>query len=261
MRTRRHLAAGRTFFLPAVLALTGWAGVGAQEAARVEALPSARSLIDTYVVALGGKQAFLAVQSMKMTGRIEFPAAGIAGSLEIQAMPPNKILLVVDIPGLGKILEGFDGQVAWSIDPNMGPRVKDGDELKQSRFLADFYGPLHAEGRFQSMETLEKTALDGVPCYKVRLVTRDGDETFEYFDVASGLMVASEMAAKTAMGTLNVLSKIADYTTIGSVKLPARMSQKIGPMEQTMTMSDIELDAVDPAAFELPAEIRALVAE
>lgn len=233
----------------------------ADQAATAEPLPAARSVVDDYVKALGGEKAVRKNKSMTLIGEIDIPAAGINGSLEIRAMAPNKLLFISEIPGMGLIREGFDGEVAWAMDPNMGPRVKDGAELNQASFQADFYAALHAPDRYKSMETVEKTDVDGTSCYKIRLVTRDDDEIFEYFDVDSGLMVGSEMEAETLMGTIKIFSKLADYRQINGVKLPTRMTQSIGPMEQIMKFSDVSFDDVDPAVFELPAEIRALIEE
>jgi hypothetical protein len=264
---------GRTVLAASVVAfLSGAVGVvyaqhaqehegHADEAATAEQLPTARDVLDDYVVAVGGKKAVRKVKSMTMIGQLDIPAAGISGSLEIRAMAPNKALLTAEIPGMGQIREGFDGEVAWSMDPNMGPRLKDGDELVQAKFQADFYGTLHAADRYKSMETVEKTDVDGTTCYKIRLVTRDGDEIFEYFDVDNGLMIGTEMEAESPMGAIKVFSKMGDYRQVKGVKLPTRLTQSIGPMEQIMKFSDVSLDDVDPAVFELPAEIRALTEE
>jgi hypothetical protein len=150
---RRHIAT----VVAVAFCLAASAGlVTAQEAAKkAEALPEARAIIDKYIDAVGGEKAIKKIKSMEMTGELKIPAAGINGSLKIQAMAPNKMLVTSEIPGMGMIREGYDGTIAWSVDPNMGPRVKDGEELAQAEFQSDFYGTLHDDSRFKSMETVE----------------------------------------------------------------------------------------------------------
>jgi len=218
-------------------------------------------VIDDFVKALGGEKALRKVKSMTMVGKLDIPAAGISGSLEIRAMAPNKILVKSEIPGMGLILDGFDGEFGWSIDPTMGARVKDGGELTQAQFQSEFYAMLHAADRYKSMETVEKTDVDGTPCYKLRLVTRDGEEVFEYYDVDSGLQLGSELQAETPMGALQVVSKLGEYRQVGAIKLPYSFKQTMGPMEQIMTFSDVSVNDVDPKVFDLPAEILALTEE
>jgi hypothetical protein len=63
------------------------------------------------------------------------------------------------------------------------------------------------------------------------------------------------------MGPLKIFSKMGDYRQVEKIKLPFQLKQTFGPMEQILKFSSVTLDDVDPAVFELPAEIRALTEE
>jgi hypothetical protein len=264
MRTdRRFRNAGVPVAVLALLAvcLVPVASVAQEAAPTADTVPEAREVIDRYVKAIGGKKAVLEPKSLAMSGEFSVPAAGMSGTLRIQTMAPNKMLTEVEIPGLGLIREGFDGDVAWSIDPTMGPRVKEGSELSQTAYQSDFYGALHAEDRYKSMETTGQVEFDGKQCYKLELVTANGDEVVEYYDVDSGLMVGTEMTVESPMGPMQVKQTVGGYEKFGKLSLPTETTVSIGPMQQVLTITDVEHDSVDPAAFELPAEIKALVAE
>ena len=91
---------------------------------------------------LGGKAAFEKITSTASKGTFEIPAFGATGSAEVWEKAPNKTALKLDIPGFGVVLEGFNGTVAWSQDPQSGLREKTGAELAATKLDADFYKPL-----------------------------------------------------------------------------------------------------------------------
>ena len=143
-------------------------------------LPSARSIIDRHIEAIGGRKAVLAHTSSHATGTLSMPSSGISGALDVYGAAPNKSLVKVNLGGIGDIVEGFDGTYGWALQPMTGPMLKQGKELDEKKFDADFYGDLHEPGRYVSMKTVEKTTFEGRPCYKVSLVRKEGGEDIEY---------------------------------------------------------------------------------
>lgn len=242
----------------------GFSGVAAAQQDAVVAeveLPTARQVLDRFVEAIGGEKAVRKPKSLEMTGEFSMPANGISGELSLNTMAPNFLLVTVEIPGIGRTQEGFDGQTAWSMDPIMGPRVKDGSELAQTRFQSNFYAALHADDDYESMETLARTEFGGAPCYKLRLVTRDGEEFFEYFDVGTGLMAGMERTLESPMGPIKTSQITEGYREFAGQRMATRIVVSIGPTEQILQINDVKVDTLNKAAFDLPAEILALVAE
>ncbi len=224
-------------------------------------LPSARELIDKFVTAVGGEKAMRKHKSVSMTGSFSMPAASLEGKLRIDAMAPNLNLVSLEIPGIGNVREGYDGKVAWSVEPMSGPRVKQGKELAQTAFQSDFLAALHEDDRYESMETIGTMQVGDAECYKVRLVTINGDEIFEYYDMDSGLMLQTEMTVSSQMGEIAMTQTSEDYREFEGIKLPTKMTVTIGPMQQVLTISEVTVNTLEKSAFEPPAEILALVAE
>src|SRR5687768_4065274 len=56
-------------------------------------LPSARSVLDKHLAAIGGRQAVLSHTSTRATGTISMPATGLNGAVEIYGAHPNRTLL------------------------------------------------------------------------------------------------------------------------------------------------------------------------
>lgn len=222
-------------------------------------LPTARSIIAKYIAAIGGREAILSHTSTRSTGTFTVSSAGMTGSIELFAAKPNKSVVKITIAGVGEITEGFDGTNGWTISPMTGPMLLQGKQLEEKRFDTDFYGELHDDSRYESMTTVERTDFDGRPCYKIRLVRKNGGEDFEFYDVATGLKVGRIATRETQMGTVTGTAVETDYRKFGNLLLPGTIKNSLMGVQQVITIQTIEYDGVPAAAFEPPAEIKALI--
>lgn len=223
------------------------------------ALPSAQSIVDRHIQASGGREALAKRQSMRVVGTMSIPANGMTGTLEVFSARPNKQLIKSSIAGIGEVMEGFDGTHAWSINPMMGPMLLTGDELKQRALDSDFDASLNLGSRYSAMKTLEKTTFDGRECHKLSMTRKEGGEDIHYYDVATGLSAGSTTSRKSPMGVITVTTTLQDYKKFGDTLQPTVMKQSMQGVEIINTFTTIEFDKVDPAVFELPAQIKALI--
>lgn len=232
-------------------------------------LPSGRDVIDRFVKAIGGREAVLSHKSMHVTGKYEVPASGLVGDMEIfTAANPNRAVQRVTIPGVGEVIQGFDGERGWSINPMTGPMLQQGKELEQTRLDSDFYNELRDARNYKSITTVARTdcpltsapaAGDVRSCFKVSLVRSDGSEDFDFYDTQSGLRVASIQTRESPMGPVQSTNIEGDYKKFGNLLQPTSLTAKVMGVEQKITVSTIEYDAVPPSAFEPPAAIKALI--
>jgi hypothetical protein len=221
-------------------------------------LPPAKDLIAKFVTATNATAVMAKHQSVKTKGKFEMAAAGVSGDLEIAQARPNKTMLRITVPGVGTIEQGFDGTTAWSINPMQGPRIMSGKELDAVREEASFGASSRQGPNVASAETIEKTEMNGESCYKVKLVWKSGRETFDCYSVASGLLIASMAKQESPMGTVDVTNLISDYKDFGGQKIATRLTQQVMGNEQVLIINTVDYDAADPAAFEMPASIKAL---
>lgn len=222
-------------------------------------LPAALTIIDRHIEVVGGRKALAARTSVHTSATVTIPANGITGSIEVYSARPNKSLTKTTLAGIGEISEGFNGTHAWSISPMTGPMLSTGEELAQKAFDSDFDGALNAASRYQKMTTLEKTTFDGRPCYKLSLIRKDGGEDIEFYDVATGLKAGAIVSRKSPMGTVTATVTMSDYKKFGDLMQPAVMKQSVTGVEILTNITAIEYDKVDPAVFEIPAAIKALI--
>jgi hypothetical protein len=232
-------------------------------------LPSGRDVVDKFVKAIGGREAVMSHKSMHVTGTYEVPASGLSGDMEIfTAANPNRAVQRVTIPGVGEVIQGFDGERGWSINPMTGPMLQQGKELEQAKLDADFYSELRDAKNYKSITTVAKTDCpmssepapgDVRSCYKVSLVRSDGLEDFDFYDTQTGLRVASIQTRESPMGPVQSTNIEGAYKKFGNLLQPTSLIAKVMGVEQKITVSTIEYDAVPPSAFEPPAAIKALI--
>jgi hypothetical protein len=250
--------------LLAVLATAAGCAAGTSSGDRSNAVaPSleASDVYTRYVEALGGRETLARYSSSRALGEFAMPRQGIRGDLEVFGAEPNKMLVRVEIPGVGVVRQGYDGEVGWSINPATGAMVLEGMMLDQLRQQADFLGPLAMESYVDSARVVADTVFDERPCQKVRLVTKWGEEYFEFFDVETGLLAGTVRRQASPMGPMETTTVVAEYQDFGGILVPARTVQETMGMEQVITVTAVEFDTVDPEVFTLPAEIAAMVAK
>ena len=233
----------------------------AKEAAKADQanLPSARSIVDRHVAAVGGKAALLAHSSSRATGTFTVASAGMTGAIEVFAAKPDKSLVKITIPGVGEVVEAYDGKNGWTMSAMTGPMLLEGKQLEEKRFDTDFFGELHDASRYESMTTIAREDFDGRQCYRVRLVRKGGGEDFEFYDVETGLKAGRIATRETPMGTVTGTSTEGDYKKFGNLLQPTTVKNTMMGVQQLITITSIEYDNVSSSVFEPPAQIKALI--
>lgn len=228
-------------------------------AAEAQQLPAASDLVAKYRTAIGGEEAFAKHQSMTMTGSFSMPAAGITAPFSAWSARPNHAAMLVSIPGFGDIRQGYNGEVAWSLNPMEGPRVLEGAELHQVVDDSDFDSSLRPMAKIASMETVELTKMGGQDCYKVKITWKSERVSHDCYSPETGLLVASVATQESNMGATEAVTLYSDYKSFGGMTLPTRMIIQVMGMEQVLSVSDVSFDSVPEGTFKLPAEIQGLV--
>jgi hypothetical protein len=107
-----------------VVAMTALiAGALAPRMARAQALPAASELVAKYVTAIGGKAEVLKITSMKQLATMDIPSVGLKAEMEMYSAAPNKVAMKTTIPGMGEMQNGYNGEIAWDVNPMQGPRL------------------------------------------------------------------------------------------------------------------------------------------
>src|SRR5579863_9853085 len=242
MNIRKFSTAGRLLALVAfglMLSVSGWAqstatqaGSSAQSkaatASPAAALPTVDQILNHYIEATGGREAWKKLTTRVSKGTLDIPAMNVSGSIEIHEKAPNESLATVNIGG-NSFVQGYDGKTAWSNDPQNGMRELSGGELEEAQRDADFYHSLDLRKLYKSLAVKSAEKIGDHDAYVVEAATGDGgDPDIMYFDAQSGLLVRVTGQRHTPEGAEPTQIDLSDYREVDGVKLPFSVHQSVG---------------------------------
>lgn len=221
--------------------------------ARAEITPEARAAVDRYLAATGGRAALDSIRSTHVKAKIS--ALGLVGTTESWTRLPDR-RATETLLGPFKILDGYDGRVAWRTDPASGkPMRLDGKDLEEA-----VAGAWYDNERWLSPDqgggkvAIAGTERDAVGAYTVIEVTPPtGRPRRFYLNDATGLIDR----ASTKRDQLEIVSRFSDYRLVpGGRKIAHRQLTQITGMPANDLSVEIDSYAVneDVAAtrFALP---------
>lgn len=242
------------YFAPALAAAAAALLVAA------DTLPKAETILDKYIEVTGGKAAYDKVHSEISTGTMEFAAMGLKGTMLSYTAEPNRRLTELTLPGIGKISDGSDGEVAWGSSAIQGPRIKDGDEKAEALVEARFNSDVHWREIYPKVETVAVESVDGKDCYKLVLTPKSGNPMTRWYDKETNLLVKMSMVSKSPMGEITADSTISDYRKEGDLLVAHKMVTHAAGRELVMTIEKVEHNPQIPKdKFVLPDDIKALM--
>jgi hypothetical protein len=196
---------------------------------------------------------------MHQTGTFSIAAMGLDAPVDIYKAKPNKYLMKVVMGPVGEVMQGSDGNTLWVIQPQQGATILEGAQAEAMKANTDFFAGLHDASLYKSAETIELADFEGRKCYKVKLVSNSGAESYEFFDAVTGLRAGAMTSMDTPMGKVEQTSVPSEYKDFGGIKFPTRIVSRQGQFDITITMTNVEFDKVDAATFTLPDAVKALV--
>jgi zinc protease len=176
-------------------------------------------VLEKYVKAIGGKEAWNKVESRSIKAEFEGPFGATSG-WSLQAKAPNKRLTRMESSPWGVLLDGFDGTTAWSKNQN-GVRTKAGEELSRAEKEADLrrevrLKELYPDLVFKGTETFdgeEVQVLESKP-------TPSSKERFS-FSAKSGFLVRQQSEFKNAEGNdVRVEIRYSEYRAVDGIQYP-----------------------------------------
>jgi zinc protease len=245
MHRRLALAVFATFAIPAFAA--------------DEPLPAAAAILDRFIEVTGGKAAYEKQKTIVETGKVEFAALGLKGTLISYAAEPGKSYSELNLDGVGKVTMGISGGVAWENNPIAGPHIKTGEEQLQALRDSRMNSTYHWRELYAKAQTTGSENAEGEDCYKVLMTPAGGNPVTMYFGKKSGLLKKSSLIAVSQQGDIPTELIAAEYREFGGILMPAKVTEKAAGQEFTITIENVKVNQeIPPERFDLPAEIKAL---
>lgn len=230
------------------------AAQSAAKPAPAEALPTVDQVLDRYVKAVGGREAWHKFTSRTIMGTIEVPSMGLSGTVLVHEKAPNRVLLAVIINGAA-FRQGFDGTVGWTDDPKDGLREQSGAELAEARRQSDFFRAVDQRRLYSKLSVTGREKIGDRDTYVVEATVPEGSEpTRMYFDSESGLLLRVISQNHDADGVSEVREDFEDYREVDGIKMPFTSRQTTDEVTYTTRYSEVHHNVdLDDAEFAKPA--------
>lgn len=220
-------------------------------------LPTAQEVFDAHqrAITVGPE---LVWERLHQRGTVSVPNAGIEGTLDIWISKEGDgaYLSRLDIPGMGVTEQGWNGGIGWTIDPNTGPRLLDGEELRNIEFTFQEVTNRDMGVLYSSAKVEERTPYNGHDAYVLRVQVDDLKAPTElYFDACSHLQIGSLMMLDIPVGRMKVRNTFLDYQPQDGMLLPRVVEQSVMGIVQRIQLSEIEWEPVDFPQINPPSEI------
>lgn len=202
--------------------------------------PTAESVLDSYIAAIGGKDALLKVTDMttSMSSETERGAMIITRKQKL----PNKFSMVINANGMEVMKQTGDGSKVV-MGGMQGSRTIDGPAAQQMMMTNIIFPELHYAENGVKTTLVGPEKVDGKDTYKLSHATADGSATWtDNFDAATGLKVQSVVTGRSQQGPATTTMLYSDYKEVGGIKYPMTIKQQSprGPM--TMSVDNVKVN-------------------
>jgi outer membrane lipoprotein-sorting protein len=160
---------------------------------------SGDEIIAKHIEAIGGEKNWNKITSLKQTGAMSVQGMEIATS----RTTVDKKGMRMDLSVMGMdcyvILTSKEGWMYMPIQPGMDKVTPiPEDQIKQSQGRLNIKHSLLADkSQITAAKYLGTDTMDNVPCFKVAVSDKDGNDQTAYFDVSNYYLVRSEVKVKT----------------------------------------------------------------
>ena len=221
----------------------------ANESAAKPNLPTAEVILDKYLTATGGADAFHKIKTRIEKGTID--AMGEKYPVEIYSEGPDK-RVSISHPSFGESVTAFNGQVGWLGSPR-GTHPMGTLENEAARMDAQLYFPARVRELFQEFNVLPGETVGGHATYLVTAKGAGLPPVKLYFDQQSGLLLRQVRYAETPLGRNPTQVDYADYRETDGVKIPYQWTLTRTNGSFTIQIQTVQQNAaIDEKLFVMP---------
>jgi zinc protease len=213
---------------------------------------TADQILENYIKAIGGREAWKKLTTRISTGTIDVPAMNLSGLVMVKEKAPNRSVFTVNFNG-AVFQQGFDGATGWSSDPQNGLREQTGDELAETKRDSDFYHPLDLKQVYSKITVTGTDKIDDRDAYVVEASSGELGTDRIYFDAQNGLVLRIVGQHHTLEGPATFTEDFRDFREVDGIKLPYTVHQESPSSTFTIKFTEIRHnEAIDDAIFSKP---------
>lgn len=201
-----------------------------------------KSVLDKYIVAIGGEKAVKAVKTISMKGSTTIPQAPSPLSFTSKADSKGKLNVELTMGTMSLMKQVVNETSAYVLQQGQRKNFE-GSELAEMKSSAVLFEELQLSKK-------EGISLDGIENLngKEAYAIKNGKTTL-YFDVTSGLKIAEAKTMEQGGKSITQTTNFSDYREVKGVKVPFNIVQNVG-FELDIKMSEVTInEGVNDADF------------
>jgi photosynthetic reaction center cytochrome c subunit len=221
--------------------------------------PSAESIIDKYIAAVGGAQKVAAFTSFTGTGTYRGYDDSEETPLEIAATAAGQYYTAAH-PASGAHITAFDGRAAWYAAPPTDrpfPLIAlTGQEMDGIKLQAQLFFPAQIKGTLRNWRTGFGTEINDRPVNVIQGNLGMGGIATLCFDAQTGLLVRMLRYGPSPVGRIVTRVDYSDYRDVGNtgVKMPFKWTMSWLDGRNVYALTNVQPNArIDAAKFAKPA--------
>ena len=215
-------------------------------------------LVARNVAARGGAEAWRAVSSLRLTGRMDV-GKGMLVPYVLEQKRPRKMRLEFVFDGETAV-QCSDGKAGWKLAPFRGrttPEPMTDKELREAADSADLYGLLfdHAR-RGHAVELLGREPVQGRDAFKLKVTLPGGAVRWVYLDAESGLEVKVDALRTLGGRDRRVETFYHDWQAAEGLLIPRRYETRTEGAKEShpLTVETVRVNPpLDDSRFAMPA--------
>jgi len=257
---RRSISAGSCAAVAVCALLFALPASRAQDSAPEKSLPTAQQVMERFVAAQGGHDAIFRHRSMTVHAKLMLQPQNLSFD-QVSWFKDGKVLQESTYPDGSRDRTGFDGAVAWEIDPRNVPSIAKSDMIESIRRDADMHYFGHVLDYFKSIDVVEVTQFAGHTCYHLKGVNKWGIQNEHFYDTTSGLLVGYRFDSSWRGGPGEEHEVFSDYKNFDGWLMPTSDVQSNAKGSAATTTLSVSFDDLPDSMFASPEPIKALVAK
>jgi outer membrane lipoprotein-sorting protein len=216
------------------------------------------ALVARNVAARGGAEAWRAVSSLRLTGRMDV-GQGMLVPYVLEQKRPAKMRLEFVFDDETAV-QCSDGKTGWKVTPFRGrktPEPLTADELREAASSADPYGPLFDYARRgHEVALLGRKPIQGRDAFELKVTLPGGAVRWVYLDAESGLEVKVDAVRKLGKRERRVETFYHDWQAAEGLLIPRRYETRTEGVKDMhlLTVETVRVNPpLDDSRFAMPA--------
>lgn len=197
-----------------------------------------KSIVNDYLVAIGGREKLASVKSM--VRKMSMEVMGQTADMTEKFLAPDKYAQTTSMAGQVMGEQIFDGTKVSVSQMGQKQVIKEGPVLKAVKQNVRIFKQLAYDDTYK-LDFKGMGEVGDVKVYKVEVTSPDGVKSMDYYDIKTSLLLRTSQSMEGPSGqTQNTSEDYSDYREVGGIMMPyGRRITGMMPMALDVKVSDI----------------------